>query len=245
MLKLGLVCAGLVGILTVGCAGAENEGVGSETSATTSAAAKCTPDQQALAWAEMVRAPISPNKVGGVELLGATIDDVEHVLCAGNVVSKEKDNVFVAWGDANELTLGYDIKTRKIVSWVVSEGYRGTIAFKSRPSALGDPSAPNPFGQHTYSLSVGVGAQRDGAPWALDVEGNSAELFDAMMFTFSPDQPSTQVSCIDEGSCLARVFATNNAIFGARALGMYLYINDATAPEPARSTPSMFYGFVR
>src|SRR5262249_25967180 len=150
-------------------------------------------------------------------------------------------------GNAGEVSLDYDKTTRTVDTFKLSAGYKGSLDFASRPTALDDPSKPNPFGQHRYSIGVGRQILRDGQPWDLNWQSSSSiaaqetEMFDALKFTYAPELKSTQKNCKADQSCRA-LRSGNSAAFGARPLGIYFYVADITS-APAASTPSYLYGF--
>jgi hypothetical protein len=205
----------------------------------------------------------------GDDWKGLTIDDAQKSLCAANPIAEvdeaDKDpnspTQQVGWGVAPnyQVVVEYDKTSRKIDFFQLNAGYQGTLDFKSRPTSLTDPSKPNPFGQHTYQIGVDRPILRDGAPMLLTwrscgssdgtdsadcLDKQATELFDALMFTFAPELPSTQGNCRAEQVCLARNFGGGEGVIGARPLGMYFHIPNIAVPQPAASTPDYLYGFV-
>jgi hypothetical protein len=246
-----LTAVGLLGSLSAACS-ANSEQTDSDRAASTRAVA-CTPDQQLSAYAHMIEQPIVPPRMfAGIDLAngddwkGLAFEDAEQTLCQGNPIAGKDEGVESAgWGIAPnyQVVVEYDKTTHAINFYQLNAGYKGTLDFASRPSALGDPTKPNPFGHHTYSIGVGSSILRDAKPWALDwqnFDAQSTELFDALMFTFAPELPSTQGSCRAEGLCLARTLESNDAVFGARPLGIYFHVADSAA---APNTPDYLYGF--
>jgi hypothetical protein len=250
---------GIVGLLASAC------GTGERTAASEAAdtSATCSPEQQFDRFTHMIEQPIVPPRMfGGLDLAGGdswsglTLDSAEQTLCGSNPIAEVGEDknptlVMAGWGVAPsyQVVVEYDKNTKKVDFFQLNSGYKGTLDFASRPTALGDPSKPNPFGQHHYSIGVDHPVLRDGQPWLFDWnvangwDQQATEMFDALMFTFAPELPSTQNSCIKAQTCLARVVDGNTAIFGARPLGIYMHVADVTAPQPAPSTPDYIYGF--
>src|SRR5262249_5619267 len=164
---------------------------------------------------------------------GLKVDDAEQTLCQGKISGQTKDgNETMVWGDAGEIKVGYLKADKKINYFQLSAGYRGSLDFSSRATSLDDPSKPNPFGVHKYSIGVGRPILRDGAPWQLnwqDFDKQSTEIFDALMATYAPELKSTQKSCKKEGSCLARAIENNEGVFGVRPLGIYFHVANVNA----------------
>jgi hypothetical protein len=245
-----LGAAGLLGSLSVACT-SESEQSDSDLAASSRAVA-CTAEQQLSAYNHMIEQPIVPPRMfagvdaaNGDNWAGLAIGDAEQTLCQSNPISEQDGLQTAGWGVAPnyQVVVEYDKTTRKIDFYQLNVGYKGTLDFASRPTALDDPSKPNPFGRHTYSIGVGRSVLRDGQPWALNwqnIDPQATEMFDALMFTFAPELKSTQKSCKAEGTCLARSDAEDGAIFGARPLGIYLHVSDV-AGSP--SSPDYLYGF--
>ena len=164
-------------------------------------------------WAEMVKAPIKPPRfIGGLDLAGGDawtgldFRDAEKVNCQSKSTGGDESTLAAQWGDAGEIEVTYKLSNNTIDFIQLNQGYRGTLDFESRPDA---PGAPNPFGKHTYSIGVGVPVRRDGQPWEIKWSSptwnkQATELYDALMYTFSPTLPGDQVDCIKAATCLAR-----------------------------------------
>lgn len=130
----------------------------------------------------------------------------------------------------------------------LNTGATGTLEFHSRPYALDDHSKPNPNGVHTYAIAAGSPILRDGQPlslqWVQNI-GPATELFDALMYTYAPDAPSTQTDCVTPGLCMAmlNVVGGDGVAFGARPLGLYFH----APPNPGIGwntiTPDFLYAF--
>ncbi len=222
----------------------------------------CSGPVKQKVWAKMVNTPITPLRniagldlAGGEQWTGLDFRDAEKVLCQSKSISGDEDSLTASWGDADEVVVTYKLTTNTIDFFQLNQGFRGKLEFKSRPTDLNDPSKPNPFGQHTYSIGVGTPVIRDGQTWELNWkkactpgvtdcwEKQATELFDALMYTFDRGLQSTQDSCIKAQTCLAKAFSTGDAVFGVRPLGIYLYVPTILAGQPAASTPSYLYGF--
>jgi hypothetical protein len=251
-----LTAVGVLGSLSAACTSTSDQA--SAGAADTSGT--CSPEQQLDAYNHMITQPIVPPRmVAGIDVAngddwkGLKVEDAEQTLCGGTVIppgdGADSTVETKGWGVAPnyQVQLEYNKSTRAVDMWQINAGYKGTLDFKSRPHALGDPSKPNPFGQHTYSVGVDRPILRDGQPFVINwqnraqLDAQSTELFDALMFTFAPQLPSTQASCKTNQLC--RAISNNGdgtAGFGARPLGVYLNIPD---PINAGSTPNFLYGF--
>jgi hypothetical protein len=259
---------GILG-LVMACSTSADQ-TGSDTAANTAAA--CSPEL----FGRMLNEPIRPPRMiagldlaGGDAWTGLTLQDAERTLCQSAPIASEQQNqdqdpltttLQAGWGvnGNNVVQVDYNKVSRKIEAYQIHEGYRGTLDFASRPTSLSDPSKPNPFGSHRYSIGIGRPVLRDGQTWELnwkkacdptrpDImdcwEKQATEMLDALLYTFAPDLPSTQESCIREQTCLARSYSTGEAVFGARPLGIYFYVPSVLVPQPAPSTPGYIYGF--
>jgi hypothetical protein len=197
---------------------------------------------------------VPPRLFGQVDPAGGpwsdlVLDDMERVFCASDPISEDEQTITAGWGTAPDyaVSVQYFKNDHHINFLQLNAGYRGTLDFASRPSAFDDPTKPNPFGQHTYSIGVGREIQRDGQPFVLDwqdrqkLDAETTELFDALMFTFAPELSSTQKSCKLAGLCLSiGDDGDGGAEFGARPLGMYLHVATSTATP---SVPDYLYAF--
>lgn len=207
----------------------------------------CSPEEQAAAFERMVSAPIVPPRMfGGLDIAGsswtgATVEDAEQTLCQASALGGDVETKTYSWGPNGEVLVSANRESNKIDFIQLNRGYRGTLEFRSRA----DGPRPNPFGQHTYSLGLDRPLQRDGQTWAFDWSNakQATELFDAMMATFAPDLPSTQDDCTVDGSCVARMGPPGEAYFGARPLGFYFHVPDASGTQPAPSTPDFVYEY--
>lgn len=218
-------------------------------------------------WSKMVNQPIIPssthgmtmagiNLAGGDSWTGLKFSDAQKTLCQAVPIGADATTLQAAWGDAQEVQTEYLINNNTIDFMQLNQGYRGTLDFAARPTDINDPTKPNPFGTgpggkpHTYKIGVGVPVLRDGQVWPLDWSNNGAnfakqatEMFDALMYTYAPELTSTQTDCSAAQSCLARPTGGGTAVFGARPLGIYMFIPSITTPQPGPSTPSYLYAF--
>jgi hypothetical protein len=209
----------------------------------------CSGPQKQKAWAQMVNEPlVPPRMLGGLDVAGGDLwpgldfRDAEKKLCQSDALGADgMGSIYAAWGDAQEVMVGYNLTNLKINFVQINQGYKGTIDFKSRPGSR--------FGSHTYKMGVGRQIERDNKPfemhWSerpkLDEEGT--ELFDAMMYTFAPELPSDDVNCRQSGACRLLSDGVGGGGFGARNIGFYLHIPSITKPQPIPSTPDYFYLF--
>jgi hypothetical protein len=234
----------------------------------------CSGAEKHERWGKMVRQPlIPPRMIAGIDLAGG--DDwtgldfrkAESTLCQSKARKIDDPEMLgAAWGDGNEVEVEYSIATNTVVNWQLNPGYRGTLDFKSRETRLldngfadtsTDAENKNPFGKHTFSISIGNQMLKDGRPheihWLTDCTPTSqpgdacwqielTEMYDALMSTYAPELQSTQANCVAEQRCLGSKYASNIAVFGVRPLGMYMVVPNFRQ-QPAASTPSYFYGF--
>jgi hypothetical protein len=245
-----------IGLGLVGCSGAPDasqSSTQSETAATVAAATVCSPAEQEAAIARALTQPIiPPYQYAGLNLAGGasgtlTYEEATKTLCQGDDAGPSNDAEAVTWGPNQEIYAEYDVTTRKITMIILGAGYTGKLDFTSRPTSVSDPASPNPFGQHTYSVGIGTPILRDGLPWELDwtnLDGQSTELFDALMFTFAPAEGGEQTNCRGARKCLARVDGVSGrGSFGARPIHAYFDVPDAKT-QPAASTPDALFTFL-
>jgi hypothetical protein len=256
MRSIGLCLGTTIALTAAACSVSPGDSSETSSASATARAAVCSPEQQQLVLANMVQQPVRPPRffagldlAGGDGWTGLKFEEMEQRLCQATPVSEDETTTTVSWGAAQEVVIGYSKTTKQLDNFQLNAGYRGTMDFKSRATALGDPTKPNPYGDHTYSIGVGRPILRDGQTFELNWsaptwEKQATELFDAVMATFAPELQSTQESCIKAQTCLAKKFSTGEAIFGVRPLGIYLYVPDGAAPQPAASTPGYLYGFM-
>jgi hypothetical protein len=214
----------------------------------------CSPELQALAVDRMIHQPIkAPRFYAGIDLAGGdawkglTYEEATQTLCQAKELDGDDFGKNVQWGPNGEVSAGYNPSTHKIEFVQMNAGYQGKLEFNSRKTSLSDPTQPNPFGQHTYSIGVGTPIMRDGAVFELDwfnIDRQATELYDALMATFAPELPSTQDNCKREQSCRAALDGGNGASFGARPLGVYFHIAAPDAKPPVTSTPDFLYAFL-
>ncbi len=260
MIRRAFLASTLFGVICA-CAAPTDEAATSESKIDQPWTCDASRPRQALA--RLLEAPVVPAQVwAGVEREGGrygalSIADLERAFCQSDPITESEQSATVGWGNApnHEVVVTYDKSTHRMTSFKLNAGYRGTIDFVSRPSALGDSTKPNPFGSHRYTIAVGAPILRDGLPFPLDwkascagasppacFEKRATELFDALMYTFAPGLPSTQGSCVAEGMCVAKSDATGGGVFGARPLEIYLHVPRVDADEPAASTPIFLSG---
>lgn len=230
----------------------------------------CSGAEKAERWKAMVRKPIiPPRKIAGIDLAGG--DDwrgldfrqAEQDLCQSKARKVDDPEALgAAWGDSNEVEVDYSIANNSITNWQLNNGYRGTLDFKSRKHGLNengfeDETKANPFGEHTYSIAIGLQILKDGRPheidWNTECDGNSTpqskcwqvqltEFYDGLMATFDPGLPSTQANCVAEQKCLGAQDPSGPGLFGVRPLGVYFVVPNWRV-QPTGSTPQYFYGF--
>lgn len=246
----------VLGCLSTVACGAHSDGSDSSSAADSNGGTVCSAEQQVAAYNKMITQPIVPPRMfagvdlaGGDDWKGQTVEGMEKTLCASTNLGEDDTSVSAAWGisQGEQVQIEYDKTTHVVDFFQLNPGYEGKLDFKSRPTALGDASKPNPFGQHTYSIGVSTPILRDGKPWGLSWsdasawDSQSTELFDALMYTFAPELKSTQTSCNNTQLCLARpIGGDNQAVFGARPLGIYFHVPDF---QKAPSNPDYIYGF--
>jgi hypothetical protein len=243
----------ILGCVSAACS-AKSDDADSSNAAATNGANACSAEGQLAAYNKMITQPIVPPRMfAGIDMAngdswpGLKIEDAAKTLCGANPMSVDGTSQQAGWGIAPnyQVVVEYDQTTHLINFYQLNAGYKGTLDFKSRATSLENPGAPNPFGQHTYSVGVDTPILRDGQPWPINwtdftsLDPQMTEMFDALMATFAPELPSTQKNCRAEGSCLARQ-ANGEAYFGARPLSIYLHLADLSG---AANSPDFIYGF--
>jgi hypothetical protein len=250
-------CLATLGLPLIGC-NLTTESSDSSQQGATAQGTVCSDEVAAQVAERMLNEPVRPPRIlagldlaGGDSWPGLEFRDATRVLCQATELGSDKESgtTTVGWGQAagapNAFTATYNNQTKKLESWQLNSGYRGKLDFESRPSTA---TKANPFGHHTYSIGIGTPVLRDGKPWNLvwsgpDWDRQATELYDALMYTYAPEMQGDQVSCIASQTCLARAFATGEGVFGVRPLGVYLYVPDTHAAQPAASSPEYLYGF--
>lgn len=220
------------------------------------AAGICSPGQAKAALDRLLQLPISPSHMfgdsTGADFRGISLESMQRSYCDADFIGEDEANTTVGWGSAQgySVVVSYQKTTHRIDSFRLDTGYKGSLDFASRPTSLDDPTKPNPAGQHTYSIGVGRPVLRDGVPWTLRWmractptdpdcwEQQATEIFDALMYTFAPELPSTQTSCIKQQSCLT-ARSGSGAAFGVRPLGVYFFVPDL---EANASAPRYIFG---
>ncbi len=217
----------------------------------------CSGAEKQRRWAEAFRQPIKPPRwgagldfAGGEDWEGLLYEQAEHgidgpnkvMMCQGDPWGVWSGEFIATWGDATEVEVRYLIDTHKIQQVTFNLGYQGTLDFKSRPGSR--------FGDHNYQMKVGDWTRRDGANFEFNWQDAKArdeqatELYDALMYTFAPELPSTQVNCVATQQCLARRSQDDTAVFGARGIGMYSHYANVSKGPRTSSAPDYLYMFV-
>src|SRR5262249_35735267 len=147
-----------LGLGILGC-GAAHDSSESTSQHDTTTGNTCSPEQQAAALKQMLSAPVKAPRfyagldlAGGDQWAGLTIDARTQTACQATDLGTDDVNESVGWGPNQEVTAEYNTQTRKLNFIQLNAGYTGTLDFKSRATSLTDPTKPNPFGQHTYSI---------------------------------------------------------------------------------------------
>jgi hypothetical protein len=118
--------------------------------------------------ANAIKGPIAPPwKMLGLNLrgkndAGVTLDEAIAENCAGtlSVEGGLPGYGTIAWGNAAQAQLGYEIATGRYTEVLASPGYTGVMTFAS--------DATGQFGAHAYTAGIGAPLTRDGAPIVLD-----------------------------------------------------------------------------
>jgi hypothetical protein len=207
----------------------------------------CSGAEKQKRWSQMVNEPlVPPRMLGGLDVAGGDLwpgllfEDAERKLCQSDAMGTDGEgSLYASWGDAAELQVGYNLSNHKINFVQINQGYKGTVDFKSRPGSR--------FGAHTYQIGVGIPVKRDGKNFDIEwlvptrLDEQATELYDAMMYSFSPDLPGDDVNCRASAACRAQSDGMGGGGFGARNLGMYLHVPSVSKPQPVPSTPDFLY----
>jgi hypothetical protein len=232
----------------------------------------CSGEQKAKVWAKMVNEPIKPPRyLAGLDVAGGDLwpgllfEDAEKVLCQSDALGTDGEgSLYASWGDSGEVQVGYNLSNHKLNIIYLSQGYKGTMEFKSHPCDAGWSDAEKqqkcpfsmdlPAGQsHTYKFAVGKQIEKDGQPFILhwpqaggtqtQLDKDGTELFDAAMYTFAPELPTDNVNCRASGACRLLPDGVGGGGWGARNLGFYLHFPSIYKAQPVPSTPDYFYLF--
>ena len=202
----------------------------------------CTPIEKHAKWAEMVKRPILPPALGGINILGGddkattfaglTIDEAEKVLCQSTPIGAEytDNNPYNCWGDNCEVTLGYLASNRRGIQIEVHAGYKGTLEAKSRDGA------------HKYIFSAdNLPITKDGAAFplhwkdAVKVRAEINELYDAISATYTTF--IAEPDCIATAHCRIADFDDGGGYFSFGTLGFLFRVSSTIAAQPAPSIP--------
>lgn len=196
----------------------------------------CTGEEKAKRWAKMVQQPVTPPRlVGGLDLAGddtwkgLTIDAAEQILCQStNDGDDFGDGTQVNyWGDNQELLVDYTVSNRKINFALILPGYLGTVDATSRD------------GHDTFKIPVITQMTKNGQNYTIDWNNPTKfaaevnEIYDAMLATYAPGLPPDP-DCIGSGACISGDFG-DIAFFGFGALGLFLWVENKNAAQPAAS----------
>lgn len=163
----------------------------------------CTDSEIVSKQVAMIKEPIIPmvgagglDMTGGADWSGLTIDDVQspEMLCQALYYG---DGI-AAWGDYFELVAFWDTDTRKIDGFLIRPGYEGTIE-------AGD-----------FEFEVNEAIRKDGSPMSRSdgserdprTDDNMRAMDRALIDTFRPGLDSSEVDCVDAGSCYILVSGT-------------------------------------
>jgi hypothetical protein len=221
----------------------------------------CTGPVRRAQWAKMINSDIEPPRkliyqgketfldwAGSDRWEGLTITEAEKSLCQPESLGADAaGNVYIAWGDAGELISSYREETLKIDFAQFNIGFQGAVKFKSRPGGRWSQD-----GVHDYILAVNKQISKDGKPFEFhwlnnaQLANESTELWDAIMYTYEPALAGdgTATNCIAAATCLSRPVGADEAVWGARGVGMYIHVPSFTKPQPIPSTPDYMYMFV-
>ncbi len=212
----------------------------------------CSGADKQKAWAQMVNEELKPPRflagldvAGGDLWPGLTFQAAEKKLCQSDALGTDGEgSAYAAWGDAQEVLVGYSLTNYKINFVQLNQGYKGKIKFNSRPGSRFSADGP-----HTYEMGIGTQLQKDGKPFELHwlernrLDDEGTELFDGLMYTFAPELPSDAVNCRASGACRLLADGTGGGGFGARNVGFYIHIPSINKPQPIPSTPDYMYLF--
>ena len=130
----------------------------------------CSGADKQKAWAQMVNEELKPPRflagldvAGGDLWPGLTFQAAEKKLCQSDALGTDGEgSAYAAWGDAQEVLVGYSLTNYKINFVQLNQGYKGKIKFNSRPGSRFSADGP-----HTYEMGIGTQLQKDGKPFEL------------------------------------------------------------------------------
>lgn len=236
-----------LGALLAACSGSASHHTSSQAD-TTPTRQMCDAAHPEQGLDAIIQVPIVPPRLFGIvdpkgsAWSGLSIDQLNAAFCNGDFQSEDETTVYSAWGPSI-VSVEYAKDTHQVQFFQLNAGYLGTLEFASRPRSTDDPTKPNPFGQHHYTVAVGRPILRDGQSWAINWQNfdpQATELLDALIWTYAPELPSTQTSCIGDQLCLARKINDGEGVFGARPLGIYFHVQDMNGEA---NSPDYIYGF--
>ena len=202
----------------------------------------CTPIEKHAKWSDMVKQPILPPALGGINILGGdsknttfaglTIDEAEKVLCQSTPIGAEytDNNPYNCWGDNCEVTLGYLASNRRAIQIEVHAGYKGTLTAKSR-----DMMSSYVFSADNLPIT------KDGTPFRIDwkdpvkVKAQINELYDAISATYTTFNAETD--CVSTAHCRVVDFSDSGGYFVFSTLGFIFRVSSTIAAQPAPSIP--------
>jgi hypothetical protein len=155
----------------------------------------------------------------------------------------------VAWGDAGQATFYYDLASGRYEETVLTQGYTGTLTWKSADN------------MHTYVAQIGKQIQKDGLPFTIDwnfqspdagttqaqLDAELTELYNGLVATFGTGIPQS-TNCRLDTTCLEFPddgTPQHRAVFGARPILSYFVFQNVTSPQPTPSIPVSFYYFAK
>jgi hypothetical protein len=196
--------------------------------------AEAGPSCAELRWPAVVSAPIVPPwQMGGLDIRGVNDAGLTYAQAlaancpglvpdGGDSTGGFAGGAVVAWGNAGQVQLSYDVASGRWESLDVSSGYTGALDFKSAD------------GLHQYRATVGAPLTKDGSPLHVDWSSDAAarttmtEIYNALIATFAP--LSAQLPSCATPSCLFVPNSGGDAYLVARPLrmGMESTISDGT-----------------
>jgi hypothetical protein len=208
----------------------------------------CTPIEKHAKWAKMVKEPITPSSVGGINILGGTpdkptfagltVDKAEETLCQSTAIGAEytDNNPFNAWGDNYEVTLGYLASNRRAYIIEVHAGYKGIMTFHSRDkkdefifSADNQQIQKNGKGYELHWKTSGTASDVGSINYEIN------ELYDAMAseFTALPKE----ADCLATRHCRIADFNDGGAYLSFGTMGVSIRVRTTIADIKTGSTP--------
>jgi hypothetical protein len=223
----------------------------------------CSGEKKHTTWANMVRQPITPFVVAGIDgrglapnsekWPGVSIEEAEHINCQSDSQGDQfGDGTLVnSWGDNGEVWAKYNINNHKIEWFVLQTGYIGEIEDpKNPPGVHGFTSRDKKVRyriqmgtQYQKDIGDGKGFQNFSIKWDDDDASihqwalTATELADALFATFAPElPPETGTSCFDSGHCQRTKFPDVAAI-RIHPIGMHIWV-PSTVTDAIGSTPN-------